>query len=487
MKISFIYVQTLEGNNVVPPIGLMYVAAVAREAGHVVQFMDVGPSEIDVVERVKGFAPELVGLSFLTTEFDKSRNLSHKLREGLPGIKLCCGWVHATVDPESVLRSFGADFCVLGEGELTFIDVCKRIESNRSYEDIKGLCFLKNGKLVTTPRRELIDNLDFIPFPARDLINFSCIYLTFPGVIRGSFIRSTVVMAGRGCCFNCSFCCVEKMFGRGYRLRSPENILDEIIYLQKSYGVKGIYFMDSTLTSNRKWIISFCEEIIKRKMKFIWSGNTRVDTVDMDMLRIMKRAGCIQLDYGVESGSPKILELLNKRILPYKAISAVKMTQKAGIRVGSTFMIGNPCEEIKDLEMTFDLAKKLSSDYTAFFFSVPFPGTRLRKIALERKLVPNNIDYNSQWNIRQAEFPLMIENISREDMQRYRAKFQNYFFLRNYARFSNVVVGLYLLLIMLKNPFQSLRAIKAVFRHKRWDSFIEEILVVYRSSLYRYY
>lgn len=487
MRISLICVQTIEGNNVLPPLGIMYIAAVAREAGYDVQMMDVDPDEINVLDKVRKFAPDLIGLSFLTTEFEKACILSHKLKAALPGVILCCGGVHTTVDTETVLRKFNVDFCVVGEGEETFLEACKRIDKGQSYEDVKGIWLLKDNRLIKNPHRELIEDLDSIPFPARDLVDFPNIYLTFPGVIRGKYIRSTNIMAGRGCYFNCSFCSIQKIFGNKYRLRNPPNVLQEVMHLQKNYGLKGIKFQDSSFASNRKWVISFCKEIIQRGIKFVWSCDTRVDIVDMEILRIMKKAGCIQVEYGIESGSPEILKILNKKIFPQNAISAVRMAQDVGIRVGASFMIGNPNEKLSDFEMTFDLAKKLKADYTICFFTMPYPGTRLWEIAKERNLIPDNINYGSHWNLRAAEFPLLAENISKDELQLYRAKFQNYFFRRNYFRRNNIIVGLQLLGIMLRNFSATWKGIKRVVKYKRWDSFIEEILVAYRKSLYRYY
>ncbi len=487
MKITLINVQTIELNNLVPPLGLMYIAAVARDAGHKVQLLDVDPNEIDVVEKASTFMPDLIGLSFLTTEFEKACLLSHKLKKTFTNTILCCGGVHTTVDTENVLRQFNVDFCVVGEGEKAFIEVCKRIEANQPYEDVKSIWLLKNSQLIKNPRRELIENLDSIPFPARDLVNFANIYLTLPGVIRGKYIRSTSIVAGRGCNFNCSCCSVNKMFGRQYRLRNYDNVLKEIIYLKKRYGVKGVFFMDSTFTANKKWIMSFCQEIIRRGVKFVWTCNTRANVVDKEILDIMRKAGCIQIDYGVESGSPKVLEILNKKITVQKSISAVKMTQNAGIRVGANFMLGNPGEDINDLQMTFNLAKELKADYTIFFFSIPYPGTKLEEVARKRNLIPNDASYGNRWNLRTAELPLMCENVSEEDFKLYRAKFQNYFFMRNYFRLNNIIIGLQILWIMLKYPSTIRRGIAKVLKYKRLDFLPEEIMIGYRRKLYKYY
>lgn len=487
MNISLIYVQTIEGNNVNPPLGVMYIAAVLKKAGYAVQFLDVDPTVINVAGKVRNFGPDLIGLSFLTTEFEKAKNLSHELKTTFPGTVLCCGGVHTTLDTENVLRNFSVDFCVVGEGEMTLKEICERLEQKQPYDDIHGISFLKNGQLMRTPARKLIENLDSLPFPARDLVEFSRIYLTFPGCIKGSYVRSTALIAGRGCNFSCSYCASPKLNERRYRVRSPQNVVEEIIYLQDTYGIKGILFQDSTLTANRKWIISLCEEIIKRKVKFVWSCNTRVDCVDLDLLKLMKKAGCIQVEYGIESGSPKILKLMNKRLLPAKALSGAKLAQSLRIRVGASFMLGNYDEDRQDLEMTFDLAKKLKASYTIFFFAIPFPGTEYWEIAKKRKLIPENVSFGTDWNIRAAELPLMNSNVPAADLQHYRAKFQNYFFKRNYLRMNNLIIGLHLLFIMIKNPLIVHKGVKRVLKYRRLDSFIEEVLVAYRKNLYKYY
>ena len=487
MKLVLIYIQTMEGNNVNPPLGVMSLAAVARAAGHDVTFYDVDPDEIDVLRKIQTLLPDLVGLSFLTTEVDKAKRLSYSIKKAMPGVMLCCGGIHTTLDTESVLRRFSVDFCVVGEGERALLEICKRIEGNRSLDDVKGVWLLRDDQVIKNPRQDLMKDLDSLPFPARDLVNFDKIYMTFPGCIKGKYIRSTAIIAGRGCNFSCNYCAANKLMGRKTRLRSPANVVDEIIYLQNTYGAKGILFQDSTLTANRKWAIALCEEIIRRNVRFVWSCNNRVDCVDNELLHLMKQAGCIQVEYGIESGSPKILRILNKQITPQQAIDAVRMTESVGIRAGASFMLGNPDENITDLEMTFNLAKNLNASYTVFFFSIPYPGTELWEIARERNLIPDNISYGSDWNIRAAEVPLMSTNISSDDLQKFRAKLQNYFFVRNYFRISNLVIGFQLVWIMILNPSVVLRGVKRIIKYKRWDSLVEDILVSYRKGLSKYY
>ena len=487
MRIYLIFVQTLEGNNVIPPLGTMYVAAAAREAGHDVRLLDVDPDEFDVVSKVQDYEPDVIGLSFMTSEYEKARVLSFELKKILPKTTLCCGGVHPTADPESVLRSFDVDFCIKGEGEVSFVEACKRIESGLPYDDVPGVCLLKNDQLIVSCHPPPVD-VNSLPLPARDLVDFSNIYLTFPGVVRGKYVKSTIVMAGRGCLYNCSFCAVHVMFGKRYTLRHPESVLQEVVYLQETYGVEGIRFQDSTFTSDREWSMAFCKEVLRQNVKFVWTCDTRVNCIDEELLAMMRKAGCIQIDYGLESGSPKILKTMSKGAKPDTAIAVAEMTRKAGIRVGASFIVGNIDEEEEDLEQTFDLAKNVNADFTVFFFSVPYPGTKLRERALKKNLIKENVPpYGCQFRFRASEYPMISHKLSVETIQAYRSKMQNYFFLRNYLRSNNVIIYFHLLWVIFKNPKATWKSINNAIRDKRLDSFIENILIAYRKNLYKYY
>jgi len=487
MRIYFVFVQTLEANNVFPPLGTMYVAAAVRAAGHDVKLLDVDPNVFDVVKKVRDYSPDVVGLSFMTPEYEKARVLSFQLKKALPKTILCCGGVHPTADPESVLRSFDVDFCIKGEGDVSFVEVCKRIDSSFPYDNVAGVCLLKNQQFIANRNPPPVD-VDTLPLPARDLINFDKIYLTFPGVVRGRYVKSTIVMAGRGCLYNCSFCAVKLMFGNRYSLRQPESVIQEVVHLQKTYGVKGIRFQDSTFTSDRKWTMKFCEEVLRRNVKFVWTCDTRANCVDEGLLAMMKKAGCIQVDYGLESGSPRLLKSFSKGVKPAVAVAAVEMTRKAGIRVGASFIIANIDEEEEDLEQTFGFAKKVNADYSVFHFLVPYPGTKIREIALEKGLIKeNDPPYGPQFGFRSVEYPMITHKLSVETLQAYRSKMQNYFFLRNYLGSQNLIIYFHLFWLILKNPRIAWKSMKKAASEKRLDSFIESILIPYRKSLYKYY
>ena len=185
MRVTLVNAQVLDGNNVVPPLGLLYIAAVLEKAGHDVQIFDADPEFQDsMLKEIKDFGPELIGLSFLTVAYERAFNLCKTLKKELPEVKFCAGGVHTTVKPHDTLKEMNLDFIVVGEGELTMEDVCNRLDKNESIKDAAGTMYRENGEVVENERRELIQDLDSIPFPARHLIDMAP-YLKPPGIIRG--------------------------------------------------------------------------------------------------------------------------------------------------------------------------------------------------------------------------------------------------------------------------------------------------------------
>jgi radical SAM superfamily enzyme YgiQ (UPF0313 family) len=474
MKISLLNSQVLDGNNVVPPLGLLYVAAVLERAGHELHVIDADPDFDDtIVSKVLEFDPDLIGLAFLTPGYQKALGLSKKLKQALPDKIYCSGGFHTTVKPVETLNGLGLDFVVVGEGEDTIVDACERLSGGRDLEGVKGVMYRRNGEVVDNGRRELIEDLDSLPFPARHLIDMSP-YLKPPGIIRGHADgNQTTIVTSRGCAYRCIYCGSHNMFGRRSRLRSAKNVVDEMEYLKKTFGMKGIYFCDDSFTFSPKRVNEFCNELIERKLDMKWACHSRVDQTGRNLLRKMKQAGLVQLDFGVESGSTKILKVLGKggagdRTGEIK--KSFKLCNEFKIRTLATFIVGNPEETEKDIQESFDLAKEIKADYTAFYFLTPYPGSEIYKTAIEKGWLDQDLPFSEIWSHRQPEMPLISITFEKEHLSRIRRRLQNYFFTRNYfSNARNFRFYFILLFIILRNPKIIFASVMKLFKTRRLD------------------
>jgi radical SAM superfamily enzyme YgiQ (UPF0313 family) len=461
----------------------MYIAAVLEKAGHDLQILDVDPFTEDVVPDISLFKPDLIGVGFLTSAYPRAKKLIQSLKSALPSVMTCCGGVHATSEPVSTLNDLGVDFVVTGEGEFTMREACARLSRRESLEGVKGIVFKRDGRIIDNGRSEPITDLDSLPEPARHLIDYERRYLVFPGVIRGQWIRSTIVVVGRGCPFNCIYCGVQTVFGRACRMRSVDNVMAEIEGLISQYKIKGLFFNDSLFTFREDWVNTFCDELNKRKIKLVWGCNVRVDTVSEPMLRRMKKAGCVRVDFGVESGSDRVLKALHKGITAEQAARAFDLTRKVGIKSGASFMLGNPGETMDDIRETERLANRIRANYTVFFYTTPFPGTELYSMAKEKGWIDASPAFSDRWAFRESDLPAMTINFTEKELQAIRARLQNAFFIRNYMHWDNARVILTMLWIALTNIRVTTGIFKNFLKTGRLDSIAEQLLIGYRRKI----
>jgi len=367
---------TLAEKNPSPPLGMGYIAGVLEKYGCDVRIIDAAAissdiTEEDILRSAREFKPHIIGIHLIIMNIVSGYRLAKKLNvlEAL----LVAGGPHASVLPREPLEN-GFDISVRGEAELTIVDLVRYINGDKKLDDIQGISYRLKGALVENVSRAPNMNLDSLPIPAFHLFNKDH-YRT--GSRLYQFAGSLV--ATRGCPFQCSFC-FKGVFGNSVKLRSAENIVDEIQYVHDTYGVRFINFIDELFTVNRHRLEKFCDLLIERGLAIEWMANSRVDSIDPSLLTKMKKAGCHMIHFGVESVDPASIDHLHKKIDHEKIVSALMWTKDAGIRTQVYIMCGFPWETPETGEQNIMFLEKndyLIDEILNRAFLVPFPGTEV--------------------------------------------------------------------------------------------------------------
>lgn len=399
------------------PLNVLYLAAYLESKGHSVGVIDVtaeGLTLVDIKKKVEKLNPRIVGISSMTMGIRSAVLLAKKLKKR--GRIIGLGGVHLTCDPGFMKRFPYFDFGVVGEGEKVLADLVTKVKMGKS---IKGLW-----------QGEPIKDLDLIPFPARKYIN--------PGIYRRNEqfkfeVPAASILSSRGCPFNCIFCSIPAR-GKVVRFRSAKNIVDEMEEVYQD--CRGNYaFVDDCFTVNRQRVVSLCQEIIGRGLKTKWIASTRADCIDLELVKIMKEAGCTDLYFGVESGNDRIRnEVIGKRLAREKIREAVKMCRQVGIFSNFFLMIGFPSETKKEMIDTVKIGGQMKADIIGIHITIPMPGSRIYEYAVENKLIPKDIidQYASgklgrRWR---NGFPLFVpEGVSLETLVKFKKLTYLYFYL----------------------------------------------------------
>lgn len=479
VKISLINVTINDASNAVPPLGILSIAAVLREKGFEVQIIDEDPFFSDPLPRLLSFKPALIGLGFYTPAYSRAKQLALTLRQKFPEALLCAGGVHATALPESTLNDLRIDFCVLGEGEHTLLEVCERLGDGLDFTSVPGLFLSSEGRGKFTGPRPLIEDIDSLPLPARDLLDKRR-YLMPPGVFRGRPMeRTTSIMTVRGCPFKCTYCGSHIMSKGTVRFRSVASIQRELETLKAAWGVKGIFILDESFTVRRERAIEISS--LLKKSGLLWAIQTRVDLLDEDLINIFSENGCVEINFGVESGSDRMLGILKKGTTVEQAVKTFGWCKKAGVRTTANFMLGHPLETTEDIEATWGLAKRLAATYTLFHLTVPYPGTELYRQALAEDWLLTKGEFNDAWMHRSGGAAMLKTQMPYAELEKIRASFQNRFFTKNYLSLRNFRWMLYYAFEAMSHPAALVAGLKSAARSKRLDSFLE----VFAAELYR--
>lgn len=480
MRVALVNVQYHEGNNMFPPLGVLYLGAALREAGHRVQILDGDPwLETDMLDRVCAFQPELVGLSFLTMTTTRAVDFARRLRERLPEATLVAGGAHATAEPLHTLEALGADAVIRGEGERTLVELAERLANGDPVDGLPGLL----TRTAEGPPREAIEDLDALPYPARDLVDFDR-YLSAPGLIRGwASARHASVLASRGCRYRCTFCASHLQLGRTFRVRSIEDVLAELDQLVDRYRIRGVYWVDDIFTGDKGWVRAFSEALAARPYRLEWGCQSRVESVDSETLALMKAAGCVQVDYGVESGAKGVLRRMKKGTTWNSVVRAFDLTHEAGLRTGASFILGSPGETEEDVRDTLALAERIESDWTVFFFSTPYPGTELWHELKAGQLDGELPEYGELWNNRQRHSPFRQGGLHPERLAELRREAQNRHFRSNYLRLRNLPYAARLASVALSDPRLVNEAARVFMGRGRLDDAVESWFAADRARV----
>lgn len=318
----------------------------------------------------------------MTPNYKSAHMVAKLVKEVSKETTVIMGGAHPTVLPVETLQDPNVDIVVRGEGELTAFEVTESIAGRLQLKDIAGISFKENGKIIQTPERVPIEDLDSLPLPARHLLPVEKYRPFFPDQLFKAPVEA--ILTSRGCPFRCIFCAARVISGRKYRWRSPKKVIEEIELLINEYGIQQLGIIDDTFTADKKRAEKICEELITRKLNkdLVWLCATRVDAVDRDLLKKMCEAGCRSISYGIESGSQRLLNLIRKGISLDQAKKAVKSTKEAGIECRGTFILGLPTETRNESMETINFAKELDLDFAKFSLATPYPGTELHDIAV---------------------------------------------------------------------------------------------------------
>jgi len=367
-----------------PSFGLLCLAAVARQAGATVKVIEASARGLDpekTLTEILEFSPDCVGFSATTSDIIPISTLAARVKGVLPRALTLIGGCHVTALPEETLNAFpGLDLAVLGEGEETLREILGRLDAgDRFSTGIAGTAGREGKGIRRHPARSLIANLDTLQLPAWDLLEgFPVLFKPSPSRIKRWPCASIVLT--RGCPNQCKFC-DRSVFGNQCRAYSPEYAVSLVRDLYDRYGVRELLIEDDTFVIVKDRVREFCERLIQEKLKISWSCLGRADRVDPDLLRLMRRAGCWQMSYGIESGDPEILKSMCKRLDLDQIRQAILWSREAGLRTKGFFIVGFPGETLDSLERTRRFACSLPLDDITVMQLTPFPGSELYAMA----------------------------------------------------------------------------------------------------------
>lgn len=419
------------------PLGICYIAAVLRKAGHklILKDSDVeGYTISSLVNAIQELKPNAVFVTATTPIYPSAKQLIECVKRDNKEIITVLGGFHITALPVETMEDCNVDYGVYGEGEITIVELMNRLEKDEGVESVKGILYREKEKIVKNLPREQIQNLDSLPYPARDLLKHERYIWSVPGK---GMVPVTSIVTQRGCPFQCVFCGVQTMFN-GVRYRAINSVIDEIEHIIKELGIQHILFQDDTLALNQSKMIEMCEEIKKRNLKFTWEGYTRANTITKKLLKIMKDAGLVRLSFGVETGNAKILKAIKKGVDLESCRRAYQWCHELGIETRCSLMLGHPFETKKTIKETMKFVNSLKCYQAYINITTPYPGSKLLDLAKENYGGIKLLTTDWKEYRRYGNAVMEMNDLSKEDLIKMQRWAYRKFYLRPHIMWYNI-------------------------------------------------
>ncbi|MCW3995553.1 MAG: B12-binding domain-containing radical SAM protein [Candidatus Bathyarchaeota archaeon] len=401
-----------------PPLGLAYVAAALRKNGYAVEIYDNYLMERSIEEvkaEIRRRQPEIVGITCSSLTYTRCVETAKAAKEAYSACKIVVGGPHPSYMPQTMLEHKEIDYVVLGEGEQAMTQLAESIlrgRQNNEIGKIPGVACKVDDEISKVPP-EFINDLDVVPFPARDLLPMKMYDRTFMYLDVKPVDTMSIL---RGCPYQCAYCETRELWGTSCRAFSPQRVIAEIKHMVENYGSRGIYFVGDNFTINKKRTQELCRLIKTNKIDIKWTCETRVDLVDKELLFDMKLAGCQTIFFGVESGSPRIQQKLNKNIDLQEVKRVFELCRQVVVRTATSFMLGIPGETVEDMKATFKFAKSLNADWCQFNIYIACPGSKLYDEVVSQGLYDQMDNYLARVKTEDFDYDLLVK--IQKDFQR---------------------------------------------------------------------
>lgn len=377
------------------PFSMALLMAYIEQYGYNTGLLDLNiesnPLEV-LSSTLKDLNPKIVGISSYSANIVNAEKIAAAVKKHNKDIPVVLGGFHATAMPEQCLNQCESiDYVMYGECEKAIPTLLDNLLNNKPIDDTPNLAYRSNGKITVNPLGPIIENLDELPFPLLDKVDLKRYKPLPPNFYR---LPTIGIMTSRGCPFKCTFCATHFQWNKHIRKMSSGLVLDWIERIIADFGIRDFRFYDDTFTIPKKSVVEFCEEVLRRKQNISWNCYSRVDTIDEPMARLMKKAGCYHVKFGIEAGTEASLKRIKKNISLEQAMESVKMVKKVGIETKASFILGIHDETLEDSKKTMDFAIKVAPDFATFLILMIYPGSEDYDIWKQQERIPKDFKWD---------------------------------------------------------------------------------------------